>query len=78
VGNPADKDQDWPHIPDPEDCRDELGYLGGVQAEGPGEAGGGQDHGALRLLRKEAELIITVRLGDSDYQLFISLFLFQH
>ena len=26
MGNPADKDQDWPHRPDPEDCRDELGY----------------------------------------------------
>ena len=71
MGNPADKDQDWPHRPDPEDCRDELGYLGGGQAEGPDEAGGGQDHGALGLLRKEAELIITVRQGDLDYQLFI-------
>ena len=73
MGNAAGKDQDWPHRPDPEDCRYELGYMGGVQAEGPGEAGGGQDHGALRLLRKEAELIITVRQGDLDYPLFISL-----
>ena len=50
---------------DPEDCRDELGYLGGVHAEGPGQVGGGQDHGALRLLGKRAELFITVRPGRS-------------
>jgi hypothetical protein len=50
---------------DPEDCRYELGYLGGVHEEGPGEVGGGQDHGAFRLLGKRAELFITVRPGRS-------------